>query len=573
MKKMKLMAALTVSAMALSLAVPFNASAINDQLEVELYDTYLFEDFMALDEETIISIHQELAPDVDAAVECEAVKTAGAEALENDEVNFLTDISLEIPDYGLWTGDNNPYDFFEITLNLMESEMFPTYRTSEYDGVTHIEYRVETDENNFNEVPLEPKEIIYRLYVWLLAHPYVNAVRVEDTSFTSCGLTEEEIYAKYTFDDIMKLTPEEICSFSKEIKNMYKDLASTIDYLGFVNNIKVIFASDYTNKLKTNNNLIAAREETGEMLRLPDELYWGISPSFSNSIISYTDIFLHEENIEAMAESYGLTVGDFIARVRVWLNLNPDVTESYYGFIPEGMAGAINPDILYDDDFFSIEKIAVGSPNEIYTLPFYSSQYFIDALVYARDNGIDSVDTMYKQRFRVSVYTNDNFFNDDGTMNQEKLNETLHIDANWLRNGCICGNICDDESRPLNKWMYIDINEEFYDSLISNGCEYTDAFAAVYTWLKSNNDISDVIIEENPEYIKPEIAAGEINRDGKVSLLDVVLLCKYTAGSVTLNSSQLEAADCTGDSIVNSSDVTALQMYIVEKISVLPVVI
>lgn len=540
--------------------------------EAALYKEYTFDEFLAFSEEDVISIHQQLAPDIDAAAECEAIKAAGALGMENGDVNLLIDMSMKAHMDLVLMGGNTPDELFAINCYSLHNDISPTYRTTDYDGETYMEYRFDVRESGFDQNSLDPADAVYKMYVWLLADSEAKAVRVEDTSFTSCGLTEDEIFAKYTFDDIMKLTPEEICTFSKEIKDSYLALAPTIDYLGFVNNIIVTFTSDYTDKIKTNDDLVAAREETGEMLRLPDELYWGIKPSFNTSISAYTNLVLHEENVEAMAESYGLTVGDFIARVNAWMDLNPNVTNTYGGFYPEGAAGAINPDILYDDNYFSIDEIAAGSPEEIYTLPFYSAQHFIDALVYARDNGIDSVDDMYKQRFRILVNNRDNCFNNDGTLNMDLLKEALHIDESWLRNGFTDDIIWEDESRPKYRWMYIDIDEEFYDSLISSGCKYTDTFAAVYTWLESNNNISEVIIEENTGYTEPEVKYGEVNRDGQVSLLDVVALCKYNAGAVTLNASQLKAADCTGDGVINSSDVTALQMFIVEKISVLPVI-
>lgn len=572
MKKTKLMAALTASAIALSLAVPFNVSATDELSSAELQEIYQFDEFMSLSEEEVISFHQQLAPDIDAAAECEAIKAAAALGMENEELNLLIDLDLSEHYFTCIIGTNTPDELFAInTYYSIWDDLSPTYRTKDYDGETYIEYRFELREAGFNDLSIDPSDAVYRMYVWILSDSDVKAVSVEDTTFIPCGLTEEELYAKYTFDDIMNLSPDEIWSFSKEIKNLYGEDSYAIDYLGFVDDIRVIFTPNYTQKLKTNADLVAAREETGEMLRLPDELYWGIAPTFNNSIVQYTDIFIHEENVETMAESYGLTIGEFIARFKVWLYLNPDVSSVYGGFVPEGYAGAINPDILYDEELFSINEIAVGSPEEIYTLPFYSSQHFIDALTFARDNGIDSVDAVYKQRFRILLNNRDNCLNTDGSLNTELLKEALHIDESWLKNDLADINCWDDESRPKYKWMYIDINEEFYDALISNGCKYTNAFAAVYTWLESNNNISEVIIEENPDYTEPEVKYGEINRDGQVSLLDVIALCKYNAGSVTFNNSQLKAADCTGDGVINSSDVTALQMFIVEKISVLPV--
>lgn len=65
---------------------------------------------------------------------------------------------------------------------------------------------------------------------------------------------------------------------------------------------------------------------------------------------------------------------------------------------------------------------------------------------------------------------------------------------------------------------------------------------------------------------------GDVNLDGVVSLVDVVCLNKYMAGSMTLNSAALANADCCDDATVNGSDATALLKYVVESIDDLPVV-
>lgn len=58
--------------------------------------------------------------------------------------------------------------------------------------------------------------------------------------------------------------------------------------------------------------------------------------------------------------------------------------------------------------------------------------------------------------------------------------------------------------------------------------------------------------------------------DGKISLKDIILLNKYVAKMVTLNDSQLKAAECTSDGNVNADDVIALMKYIVNLVDALP---
>ncbi len=68
-----------------------------------------------------------------------------------------------------------------------------------------------------------------------------------------------------------------------------------------------------------------------------------------------------------------------------------------------------------------------------------------------------------------------------------------------------------------------------------------------------------------------DILFGDVNLDNTVSLIDVVYLSKYLAGSLTFNELQLANADCCNDSQLNSADATALLKYTVEAIKALPV--
>ncbi|MBO5227091.1 MAG: hypothetical protein J6B17_03255 [Ruminococcus sp.] len=71
--------------------------------------------------------------------------------------------------------------------------------------------------------------------------------------------------------------------------------------------------------------------------------------------------------------------------------------------------------------------------------------------------------------------------------------------------------------------------------------------------------------------IDPNAVYGDVNLDGAVSLVDVVYLNKFIAGSVKLNDQQQKNADCVLDDIVNASDMTALLKFCVEAIDSIPV--
>ena len=65
---------------------------------------------------------------------------------------------------------------------------------------------------------------------------------------------------------------------------------------------------------------------------------------------------------------------------------------------------------------------------------------------------------------------------------------------------------------------------------------------------------------------------GDVNMDGKVSLSDIVLVNRFTAGAIQLNEEQIDAADCCADGFINTSDITVLLQYILEQVDALPVI-
>ena len=65
---------------------------------------------------------------------------------------------------------------------------------------------------------------------------------------------------------------------------------------------------------------------------------------------------------------------------------------------------------------------------------------------------------------------------------------------------------------------------------------------------------------------------GDTNLDGKVSLVDVVYLNKYIAGSMNFNDQQMYNAQCVADAEgrINSADATALLEFVIELVTSLP---
>ena len=69
-----------------------------------------------------------------------------------------------------------------------------------------------------------------------------------------------------------------------------------------------------------------------------------------------------------------------------------------------------------------------------------------------------------------------------------------------------------------------------------------------------------------------DVLFGDVNLDGKVSLVDVVYLNKYIAQTLNLNQQQLLNADCCNEGRINASDATSLLEFVIETIKSLPVV-
>ncbi len=71
--------------------------------------------------------------------------------------------------------------------------------------------------------------------------------------------------------------------------------------------------------------------------------------------------------------------------------------------------------------------------------------------------------------------------------------------------------------------------------------------------------------------VDPTVMFGDTNLDDTVSLVDVVYLNKYLAGSLKFNEQQLLNGDCCNDGQVNATDATILLQFVVELIDDLPV--
>ena len=70
----------------------------------------------------------------------------------------------------------------------------------------------------------------------------------------------------------------------------------------------------------------------------------------------------------------------------------------------------------------------------------------------------------------------------------------------------------------------------------------------------------------------PNVKYGDVNLDGKITMVDMVYLNKYITGSIKFNDQQMANGDCALDGSVSSTDASALLQFLGERIEVLPVI-
>ena len=76
---------------------------------------------------------------------------------------------------------------------------------------------------------------------------------------------------------------------------------------------------------------------------------------------------------------------------------------------------------------------------------------------------------------------------------------------------------------------------------------------------------TSVVIPENVKY-------GDVNVDGKITMVDMVYMNKYLTGAIKFNEQQLANGDCAKNGDVDSGDASALLLFMGEKIESLPVI-
>lgn len=102
----------------------------------------------------------------------------------------------------------------------------------------------------------------------------------------------------------------------------------------------------------------------------------------------------------------------------------------------------------------------------------------------------------------------------------------------------------------FNAFGYLKRNEKLADFTIYG---YSHSEAEKYA---KENDLSFVSLGENPDY-----AAGDVDGDGVVSVMDATKIQKFKASLIKENEINTETADVDGDGIVTVMDATRIQKF------------
>ena len=68
----------------------------------------------------------------------------------------------------------------------------------------------------------------------------------------------------------------------------------------------------------------------------------------------------------------------------------------------------------------------------------------------------------------------------------------------------------------------------------------------------------------------PSVLYGDVNLDGRIDVVDAVLLNKAASGSITLNPQALKNADCNANGELGADDALVLMRFLVHLITSLP---
>ena len=329
--KKRLMSILISAIMILTSIVPITASA---EETVNIFETYTFEEFLALSEEEICNIspyirltYEETKEESDFIIQTNqsycrfsiivSPETCDRFILEwNDNwIDCTTDYNALLATLKL------PEKFFPGYLDIVPIDSVVTIFDENGDSNTYYTgYKLYVDKGSFDMYALEESEIAAKIHVWLLLNPIIITADHYE-------LNAEEtvnIFETYTFEEFLALSEEEIAKISEETAAQYdsymQSYCSNFFMSGqsdtFVAEVDITFTDEYKNNLtESTGSYELTAEQLFSEISLPDSIFKGAYSVFSGTTTIKLDV----------DEYIGYTPADVCASACTWLFLNPDI--------------------------------------------------------------------------------------------------------------------------------------------------------------------------------------------------------------------------------------------------------
>ena len=117
--------------------------------------------------------------------------------------------------------------------------------------------------------------------------------------------------------------------------------------------------------------------------------------------------------------------------------------------------------------------------------------------------------------------------------------------------------LCDSAAMNYTLWPYIRVGNPEAAGRIWQGASYEAVINDLQSWIAKRLSKLDEVYADIPAAKR-----GDVNGDGKVSMMDLLVLRKYIAGITELTEAQMKAADVNNDGKVSMMDVLWLRQYL-----------
>ena len=117
--------------------------------------------------------------------------------------------------------------------------------------------------------------------------------------------------------------------------------------------------------------------------------------------------------------------------------------------------------------------------------------------------------------------------------------------------------LCDSAAMNYTLWPYIRVGNPEAAGHIWQGASYGSVINDLQSWIAKRLSKLDEVYADIPA-----VTRGDVSGDGKVSMMDLLVLRKYLAGITELTETQMKAADVNNDGKVSMMDVLWLRQYL-----------